>query len=444
MNKETIKTIILTFLVGSSLFLTWNIWTYSPNVDPIDQSSYISEVAISNKKQISEIIKPSQVMLHDEPEHYGGTSDQATDLVLNEMYKWTFYNFKDISNSISSQNFESFIHKSGTVELVFSDTVPFSLYKQVINVEDREIRRDMEFDRILLAPSDKDMEENNVYFISTEGKQIYKFSVNAVPVKNVASRMYGEKKNLQPYKLLTITDYRYLYVPSEKLELDKYKYYAELLDVNKFKKALFPDPSLVKLDKITRGQEFTDGATIMNVYDDTMILKYVNPSLKKSYPTDSSDLLKRSIDFINEHSGWEDNYRFAELSVEEQKTTFRLYLNGLPIYNEQGMSELVQYWAGDELNRYNRPFFTLDFALDSENQTVSLPTGEEAFDLIKKNKDFQVELLDNMTIGYKMNKDLTESQSIFISLEPSWFYKYDGEWKQLITEQTGGMQYGLE
>lgn len=444
MNKEAIKTIVLTFLVSSSVLLTWSIWTYSPNIEPIDQKKLIPEVAISNKKDVSEIIKPSLIMFHDEENHYGSTSDETINMVLSEMRTWTFYDFKDITNNVPSNKFQEFIHKTGMSELVFTDSVPFSLYKKAINVEDREIRGDYEFDRILIGSGTENGEKNEVYFVSTEKKRIYKFRVNASHLKDLAVRMQEESKKLDHYKVIPVTESKYLYVPENKAQYQKVKYHAELLDVSKFKNALFPDPTVVKSDKTTRGEEYTDGSTIMKVYDDKMVLEYVNPGLKNSYTTESPDLLERSISFINEHSGWEDNYRFVESNEEEQKTVFRLYVNGLPTFNDLGMSEIVQTWVEDELSSYSRPYFSLDFSFQSGKNAVTLPSGEEIFQEIQKLPDFKPELLQDMTIGYKMVKDMEESQSIFVSLEPAWFYKYNGKWIQFTSDQNGGMGRGLE
>ena len=38
MNFERAKSIILIILVGTSIFLTWSIWTYEPEYDPFEQS----------------------------------------------------------------------------------------------------------------------------------------------------------------------------------------------------------------------------------------------------------------------------------------------------------------------------------------------------------------------------------------------------------------------
>ncbi|WP_042352930.1 YycH family regulatory protein [Bacillus massiliigorillae] len=447
MNKELIKTILLTFLVCNSVFLTWSIVTYSPKIDLTTKEQVIPNVAISNKKAEKDIIRPSLIMVHEDDEYYGSIKDEDINMVLDEMDDWTFYNFKDVTNSIT-QKVQSFIDKKAMIELVFPDNVPFAIYKKVIKVEDRELRRDLEFDRILISAATGNGEENEVYFVSTdpEKKYVYRFDVSASHLKKLTNQIREKAKKFDHYTVINATPNKALYVPENKGQYPKYKYTTKLLDVNKFKNALFPDPGVVKSDQIVRGQEFTGGSTFMRVFYDTMVLKYVNPGLKETYKTAKADLLENSIEFINEHSGWEDNYRFAEINQDEQKTTFRLYVNGLPTFNNQFMSELVQKWVEDDLKSYFRPFFTLELAILSESDMVTLPSGKEAFQQISSvaEPNYEADLLEDMQIGYRMVKDMEAFQYDNISLEPAWYYKYNGEWKSLTLKQTGGISRGLE
>ena len=42
MRYEKIKSIILTLLVLVSILLTWNLWTYQPNYDTMENSNTVS------------------------------------------------------------------------------------------------------------------------------------------------------------------------------------------------------------------------------------------------------------------------------------------------------------------------------------------------------------------------------------------------------------------
>ena len=96
MSKEGIKSIVLTLLVIFSLVLTWSIWTNSPNIDPINQVQYMEEVEISNKQEISAIVKPIQVLYHNDNNHYGSSSEEIIDNLMEIVNNWSFSDIENI------------------------------------------------------------------------------------------------------------------------------------------------------------------------------------------------------------------------------------------------------------------------------------------------------------------------------------------------------------
>src|SRR5690625_4753147 len=55
MSYETIKSFILVLLVGSSLFLSFILWTYQPNYELIYDASYVNEadVGVENGQKVT-------------------------------------------------------------------------------------------------------------------------------------------------------------------------------------------------------------------------------------------------------------------------------------------------------------------------------------------------------------------------------------------------------
>jgi regulatory protein YycH of two-component signal transduction system YycFG len=72
MNREQAKTVILVLLVCSSVFFTYNLWTFKPNYDFIQNSQYLENEPISQeKKEPANVIRPYQMFVHQNTEHYG-------------------------------------------------------------------------------------------------------------------------------------------------------------------------------------------------------------------------------------------------------------------------------------------------------------------------------------------------------------------------------------
>ena len=70
-----------------------------------------------------------------------------------------------------------------------------------------------------------------------------------------------------------------------------------------------------------------------------------------------------------------------------------------------------------------------------------LESGHEALEKIRQLDQFNADLLEDVTIGYQMKRD---SQSLLVDIVPCWYYLYDGVWKSLTFEGSGGDQVGLE
>ena len=74
MKLETFKTIILTILVGISLLLTFSLWNYQPNYDPLypTSSNYVNEVDAGGIEETKRsIIEPINIVFHYDGETYG-------------------------------------------------------------------------------------------------------------------------------------------------------------------------------------------------------------------------------------------------------------------------------------------------------------------------------------------------------------------------------------
>ena len=441
MSKEMLKTIFLAILVFSSIFLTLNIWTYSPDFDPIDDKTYIKDVAIPDSKQLSSIIKPIQMIYYDGNQHYGTTSEKMIGEMIDEMANWDFKSFQEISSNISNEEIQSIISENGMSEFVFSDSVPFSIYNEVIHLSAEDDLPENDFDRILVKAAEEGLEYSPVYFIESDTKRVYRCSIESYNIQKFKEKMLAMANDLVAYSVINTSSASYLYVPTNSTTVNYYKYYIEPLEVQKFKDTLFQDPSAVTQEYTAFEEEYTDLQSIMRIDNEKMMLYYVNPTRDLNYETTSADLLERSLQYMNEHDGWDENYRYVDLNKDEKKTTFRLFVNGLPVFNKSGISEVKQVWNKDAIYRYDRPMFSLNLTLP-DLQSATLPSGREVYRQLKKVDGFEPDLLEYLQIGYKMTRDVEEQRLII--LEPTWYYKYNNQWEQFSVEDSGGIQDGLE
>lgn len=443
MKYENIKSIILIILVVTSAVLTWNLWTYQPNYETMENSNYVQEVSLSEQKEMTNIVKPGTVLYHLKDGHYGTIDNGEIDRTLQEIKSWNFSEVDNISEEV--KNIPDFIHKEGNVEIIFQDVLPFEIYKNVIKIEDKKIPK-FKFNRMVINVESRTKQDGMVYFVyygDSKEQKIYASRINSSELKGFYNQFYIVSDQLTPYGGFRATEDRTIFYPEIQTNITSYKYFLNRLDPEKFKVALFSDPSFVQKNYVMNNEEYTDGTSLMTVDNDTRMLSYVNPAGESSNVMSSIDLLQKSIDFVNEHGGWTGNYRYAGIDELNQKVLYRLHDRmGYPIFNEYGMSEIVQVWGQKEIHKYLRPIFALDVPLRSETTEVQLNSGSEVLEYIKTKNGFKEEGLEELVLGYRMTKDIKEPQ--LINLEPSWFYRYDSIWAQVSLEDLGGIKRGLE
>jgi len=441
---ETVKSIVLTVLVALSVFLTWNLWTYKPKYEFSD-TKYVHEISIAESREPSQLIKPLQVLFHIDEAHYGTVVEEDIKGILQEMSKWNFY---DIGSAriLEPYQIEKMSTDNNRIEIIYPDVVPFDLYKGVMHFE-ADVLPNASFDRIVINLDSNTKNSSTVSFISTKEGRVYDSNVNPDKVASFAIETRKKKNIYDEYKGFELKSQdgpkRVIYLPIEEQNMVGNTYFVEYINPDKFKNALFRYPTKVRRDIMSNGVQFTDDRSVMNVDYSTNMLDYINPGQETitEKSNNNRDLLKRSIDFVNEHEGWTDNYRYFDMGIFERKVVFRLFLSNYPVFNEQGMTEISQYWGSEEILKYKRPYFLKHpFGVPTKTK---LPSGEYVLNSLLEDPSFKQEMLESILVGYRLSKSSSNTETEVLTLEPSWYYLYAGSWIRFENDKRGDMS-GLE
>ncbi|WP_160724566.1 YycH family regulatory protein [Bacillus sp. USDA818B3_A] len=434
MRYENIKSGILTILVLVSILLTWSLWTYQPNYGTLEKSKTLEEVTVSEKQEVTKIVRPDQVLFHVKGQHYGINNPTELEKITKVLSSWTFYDVKNYSDKV--ENLANLTHGSGNTEIVFPGDVPIELYSSVLNIEGRKLPP-FNFNRIIIHEEDLEKGDGTVYFVSTETQQVYISHISSNNLNEFTRQYYRNAAKYPKYFAYKASEKKTFFLPDANMEMTTYKFLPRTLNSDDFRNALFDDPSFVQKSSVPYGEEYTNDSSKLTVNYDSNILQYVNPTTDNSFVESSYNLVKRSIDFVNEHGGWTDSFRYVSKNESQRSVTFRLYsMDGYPIFNNRGLSEITEVWGRDQINKYVRPNIALDLPLITETQKVSPLSGHEVLAILKSDKNFKPELLEDLVLGYRMERDAEENK--LISLEPAWYYRYDKSWSQLTQEGLGG------
>ena len=443
MRYETIKTAVLTILVLLSILLTWNLWTYQSNYATMEKNNTVAQVTMSEKQEVKKIVRPDMVLYHKQGKNYGTNRTDELDNLIKELSRWSFSDVKIVADK--PNNLNEMMHKSGNVEIIFPAAVPIELYRNVLNFTDKKIPS-FDFDRIIINAEslDKGTKGNGiVYFVSTSNQLLYSSHISSSFINDFNKSFYKDASRYPSYFSFNLTERKAIFLPEDPTEMMVYKYLPVALNSEQYKDALFTDPSFVQQTMVSNGEEYTNGSSKMNIDYSTNMLLYVNPTASGYFVESSKGLLKRSIDFVNEHGGWTDSYRYVEKDDPSHHVAFRLYSEeGFPVFNLDGLSEINETWGKNDINKYVRSNISLELPLKTEMQKVTRPSGHTVLKYIQSLPGFKPELLENVVLGYKLERDPKEAKVIL--LEPVWFYQYNKQWEQVPLDETGGLDNGLE
>lgn len=440
---ETIKSVVLLLLVLLSITFTFSIWSYAPKVDTVDSNQAVdgSISDVQNKKPISEIVKPYKwVFRLGEEELYGTTQSAEIEPVLEEMMRWKVFGLTPENQDLTAEELHNVLTKRNQYVLYYQGEVPISVYDDVLEIEDKNVPEVL-FNRIIVNWNPEDSLPE-IQFVNTVSRTSYKAKVKMDDTQRFQKSIIARGKNLSQFKDVSIEKNRSIAISNEPLVAIHSTYIEEEINPSLFKDALFNDPNAVRRNLVgPNTEEYGDDHALMNVNTKTKVLNFVYPpeSLEIAIP---SELMTLAIEFVNDHSGWTDDYRYSYMNPVSRNIEFQLYDNGLPVFSDvAGSTEITEKLGDNRVFRYSRPYITLNSPI--KTYEVTLPPATEVARRLEESEDLDFTAIEEIKPGYSLVHD---TEAGVLKFEPHWFYFFKGNWIVYNEDQNrkGGGLLGLE
>ncbi|MFJ5771947.1 YycH family regulatory protein [Psychrobacillus sp. NPDC093180] len=434
---EQVKSVILLILILLSLTLTFSIWTYSPSYDL--NGTPVVDIAIAEKKKLEDVVKPYRLLVSEESALKGSDNTPIIEDVLKWMKTGEIQTVELLNNQASEQQINDYIKMPNHLTFFFPAEVPFKIYNNVLTFSDYNVPN-ASFDRLIVEWKDDARDNLNVYFISTITKKVYMANIGLANREDFIKRLKNETMDLPVYNEIVRENRLSLYVSASPINMSSYSYIEEEISPEKFKNALFTNPSLVRSNPLgVSGREYTDDSALMNVDYLVKSLSYVHPASESDKVEKSDELIQQSLNFVNEHSGWTDDYRYSRINNTTKQVSYQLYFHGMPVFSKDPETEINVHWGTNRVYRYIRPYFAIADA--SKQRDIQLRSGQDIYDLIHALHENKVLSIDDIAIGYNLSRN---GQQRLMNLEPSWYYLSNGSWTRITPELLGGGKFGLE
>ncbi|WP_210471425.1 YycH family regulatory protein [Sporosarcina sp. 6E9] len=437
---EIIKSVVLFLLVALSITLTFSIWTYTPNLKTLEQKPTV-DISISKRATIDDVIKPYKSTFRFEDSLTGTTDSTEIEHILKAMKNWTISDVVSKDQNFDAGKLNLLLNKRNSFTLFYHTEIPLGVFEDLVNIDEMK-GPDTSFDRVIIEWNSLNT-RLDMHLVSSLHKWRYSAQVHVPDMQKFNQTILLRGKNFSPYTQVKTNEESLLMIPVNSLEIIRNTYYQDAISPSRFRDALFNDPNAVRRSQVGQNvEEFQDDNALMTINTDKKILDYVHPTTPKTSDVSiPSELFLDVFDYINEHGGWSNEYRLANLNPLSRTVKFQLHVHGLPVFSDSTSTMIEQVWGVDRVFRYKRPYYILDSNLPSETETVSLPSGVDVVKMLLESDDVTGSLVDEIIPGYYMKHDT--NPNLFM-LEPSWFYRIKGNWTRFSPENFGGEMIGLE
>lgn len=428
MFKDVLKSLILFSLIISSIVLTYKIWNYTPELTNVESSieEKIPTIGPRNNDNIRSIFMPFQIISYSE-QNVQGTSD--SDAIM------------DLTNYIAGSKVEKMSlldnKLSGDIAnryVIFDFTVnmPNAMYLTSVLDLDNKLTNGNMFNRLII--DSESHSELILYLISD--KKMLKVQTNAESKPfNKLLNQYNEQMIKYSGIItneITTDEKTNVYAPSNAKHAKTYRYMADRINVEDINNAVLDEKEHVIERTRKNGSTTYFGNTGVVSITQNSIYKYNNLSQTDSVKREPYNNLVKSFSFISKHGGFTDDYRLFSVYNENNSIDYQMFLSGLPVFNNSGLSEINVTWGDKEIYEYRRGLLSTSVAVPSTTTTKNLPSAEQVRFALASNKHYQFEEVTHLLIGYEMKISEPSDLQIQSTLlfEPNWYVNYKGEWKK--------------
>lgn len=422
MNFEVVKTYILTFLVLTSLLLTMALWNYQPNLEPLYPDGFVNEVDLGGKEEIKRsLVKPSTIVLQNHDEYYGFNTPLEDEEFYQEIQEWLLSDSQETEAEGRPRN-------NYQVEIAFSYALPAEIIPSLFNINEDDYLPHWSFKRMFILVN----EENSsleLSFLSIDGNQELKYSVNKSDAFTTLWSYFETPDDLTDYTRFG-SSISPIYLPEGNIQMRSHSLAIRSIDETLLVDELFKNPSLISTN--LGGSYFTDGQRRLGVIQEGRTMEFINPIHSQDRQKDAINLLDLSIENINRHKGWTNDYHLADINLSEEIIRYRMYYEGSPIFSNTDLSIIEQEWRNEDLHLYRRPLFSISNL--PGGRTVELPSGAEVKSFLEINDNYQKENIRDIQIGYKITS--FDDASYSLTLEPAWYINYNGSWSEIRVDES--------
>ncbi|UQS82102.1 two-component system activity regulator YycH [Bombilactobacillus folatiphilus] len=419
--------ILLMIAVLISLILSWMIWTnnakYQQALPNVSRTHHVNQRSTAIKKDMGTIFAPTKMVLTQHHKQYVASNNQSN-MINSTMKVLQRAQFKDPRKIVTqnSQRYQRYLRFDSSLQLIYPSTFTFNSLMRVMNQTDRRLRRDINFNRILIQQKGNhlrlfllDDRTFTVYYLDQSQFEVTKLS-QMVNRKNFKTPVFfhQEAKNISLYY-------------DKPIRLAKVSYLLSKQTNNFYVTNLLNSRQDANISTRKNGNltVYRNGDNRSLVVDNKIKAVTYSDYSKTDMPKNIPDLLNQSFQLLSNVGNSLNNLYLFSHSQNNTQLVFRTYVNGFPIFNQSKFGAVTINYSNDAQTAYFSKK-NLQVPLPTEQAPVQLPSTHTVIEQLT-HAGYSSKNIQKVLIGYTWAAD--DQNKEIVDLTPEYYILINNQWK---------------
>ena len=364
--------VMLIIAIGISIALSVSLWR-SPGRDlNHDKSNADATQQVVASKSLTDLYGFDQLVYNEDNVQYSVIDYRPTTMkMIKRLMTWEVGDYT--KRKLTNAAYLKALSKKDTVMLSFPDAVAGGVVNQIMT-NDVDLPNNAEINRIRVPQNAK----NEVLFMDDKHRTIYRYAI-----KNAAKSLASFEMSDEHVKVkFELNGKRVLTDALEPVSLRSYSYLMETNATNNYLSALFAGTTTPSANRDGNTVTYNDGVSRQMTIDTVSgVAKYDAYDVSDLGKTFNQRMAK-GYDWLVRIHQIPDNIYFFESHDMGRHLIYRLYVNGLPIFNQTAYGTVQMKQHDSRHQEIDFSQYSLQVPLPADNNVrVTLPTSDE---VIKK------------------------------------------------------------
>ncbi|OJF97166.1 YycH family regulatory protein [Alkalibacterium sp. 20] len=419
-----IKHVLLTGLIGLSLFLSFQLWTTGVQLREPSSGGGSPIPASLVDRSLAEVFSPKKIVWHR------NDVGRKVDINMHYTNEWfekylpeTTFGEVQSPQRLSYSAYQDYLNDENWVEFIFDAPIPFGLFENGFN----DLPTDYEnrtFTHVFMNTDDPEI----AGFYDSHSEFLYQIEETDYTLDIINELLYSEENILTDVEPIEVNE-RYLYLPVEEQEVEYHDYLVERLPNNLFIYQFFSDTSEIDARRTGNTTRYIDLTTEVRINDATNTLTYLRQRSDMGQMT-FSERLRSSYQELTQIENWTEHVHYQDYAPETHEVTFQRYIQGYPVYSYQqfeSTNEITVVESGRTNLRVPLRVVQTPLTLTGE-RIKTLPSGRDIINQLEE-MELGLDYIEDMRIGLTWTE--SEEDDRVVHFEPNWYIEAQGSWLEV-------------